>query len=70
MVIIFAAVITKNVDYSRRTASVGLQTCAEHALSLSTEATTLALRDKLPHIASRGGRVLIIGGGIVGTATA
>jgi NADH dehydrogenase FAD-containing subunit len=38
----------------------------EYALSLSTEATTLALREKLPGIAARGGRVLVIGGGLTG----
>jgi NADH dehydrogenase len=38
----------------------------EYALSLSTEATTLALREKLPAIAARGERVLVIGGGLTG----
>jgi NADH:quinone reductase (non-electrogenic) len=38
----------------------------EYALSLSTEATTLALREKLPGIAARGGQVLVIGGGLTG----
>lgn len=38
----------------------------EYALSLSTEATTLALRERLPQVAARGGRVLIIGGGLTG----
>ncbi|MEO8610856.1 MAG: FAD-dependent oxidoreductase [Chloroflexota bacterium] len=42
----------------------------EYALSLSTEATTLALREKLPNIAARSGRVLVIGGGLTGIESA
>jgi NADH:ubiquinone reductase (H+-translocating) len=38
----------------------------EYAHSLNTEATTQILREKLPDLAARGGRLLIIGGGLTG----
>ncbi|MBA3873432.1 MAG: FAD-dependent oxidoreductase [Anaerolineae bacterium] len=39
---------------------------AEYAMSLGTEATSIQLRDRLPTIAERGGRLVICGGGFTG----
>jgi NADH dehydrogenase FAD-containing subunit len=43
---------------------------AEHAMSLSTEETTLALQKQLPQIAEQGGRLLVCGGGLTGIEAA
>ncbi len=43
---------------------------AEHAYTLSTQTTTLALRAQLPPIAARNGRLLICGGGLTGIVAA
>lgn len=42
----------------------------EYALSLSSEATTRALRERLPGIAAQGGRLVVIGGGLTGIEAA
>ncbi|MEP7288844.1 MAG: FAD-dependent oxidoreductase [Chloroflexota bacterium] len=39
---------------------------ADYALSVSTEETTLELRERLPGIAARGGRLVVCGGGLTG----
>lgn len=43
---------------------------SEYAFSLNTEATTKALQERLPAIAERHGRLLIIGGGLTGIEAA
>ncbi|MEZ4669698.1 MAG: FAD-dependent oxidoreductase [Anaerolineae bacterium] len=43
---------------------------AEYALSVSTEATTHALRERLPAVAARGGTLVVCGGGLTGIETA
>jgi NADH dehydrogenase FAD-containing subunit len=42
----------------------------EYALSVSTEATTIELQQRLPEIASHGGRVVVCGGGLTGIESA
>ncbi len=42
----------------------------EYALSLGSEAASIELRDKLPAIAQRGGRLVIVGGGLTGIESA
>lgn len=42
----------------------------EYALSLSSETTAMQLRDKLPAIAERAGRLVVVGGGFTGIEAA
>ncbi len=42
----------------------------EYALSLGSEATSIQLRDRLPLIAQRGGKLVVIGGGLTGIESA
>lgn len=43
---------------------------AEYAMSLGTESTSIQLRDHLPAIAERGGRLVVCGGGFTGIEAA